>query len=95
LFNNPGHNIEKLFENLEAINKPHEAVKEYEDVHAFLAEIVDCLEPGTKAFFGQVIDDAYPGYEVRKRRATRILPDHLVTAFMQGMRCDDELKVDW
>jgi hypothetical protein len=95
LFHNPGHNIEKLFEHLEAINKPQEVVKEYEEVHAFLSEIADCLEPRTKAFFRQVIDDAYPGYEVRKRRATRILPDHLVTGFIQGMRCDDELSVDW
>jgi hypothetical protein len=70
-------------------------IAEYEQVHLLLLEIIDCLEPRTKAFFRQVIDDAYPGYEVRKRRATRILPDHVVTGFMQGMRFDDELKVEW
>ncbi len=95
LFVNSGNHIEKLFEHLEAINKPEEVVEEYESVHAFLVEISDCLEPRTKTFFRQVIDDAYPGYEVNKRRPTRILPDHLITGFMQGMRFDDELEVDW
>jgi hypothetical protein len=95
LFYDPGNNIEKRFEHLEAINKPQEVVREYEGVHAFLWEVVECLETGARAFFRQVIDDAYPGYEVRKRRPTRILPDYLVTGFMQGSRYDDELAVDW
>jgi hypothetical protein len=73
LFSEPGHNVERFFEHLEAINRPQEVVKDYEEMHGFLSEIADCLEPKTRAFFDQVIDDAYPGYEVRKRRATRIL----------------------
>jgi len=95
LFRNPGHNIEKFFEHLEAISKPREVLREYEEVHVFLAELAGCLEPRLQAFFHLVVDDAYPGYEVRKRRATRILPDHLVTAVMQRMRYDDELNVTW
>jgi len=95
LFSEPGHNVERFFEHLEAINRPQEVVKDYEEVHGFLSEIADCLEPKTRAFFDQVIDDAYPGYEVRKRRATRILPDHLATGFMQGTRYDDELTIEW
>lgn len=95
LFVNSGNHIEKLFEHLEVINKPQDVIEEYENVHAFLIEIADCLEPRTREFFRQVIDDAYPGYEVTKRRATRILPDHLISSFFQGMRFDDELKVDW
>jgi hypothetical protein len=94
LFVNPGHNIEKLFEHLEAINKPLEAVQEYENVHAFLAEVADCLEPRTRSFFRQVIEDAYPGYEVRKRRPTRILPDVTVVGFSENMRFDDDLQID-
>jgi hypothetical protein len=95
LFNDPGDNIGKRFDHLEAIHEPQVVVKEYEGVHAFLWEITECLESRAKEFFRQVINDAYPGYEVRKRRPTRILPDHLVTGFLQGSRYDDELLVDW
>jgi hypothetical protein len=95
LFADPGHNIEKQFEHLELINKPFEVVVEYENVHAFLLEITDCLTDYHKTFFQQVINDAYPGYEVKKRRVTRILPDHIIAGFTQGTRYDDELKVDW
>lgn len=95
LFSVPGHNIEKLFEHIEAVNKPRELVAEYEAVHIFLAEIADCLSSRHKTFFSQVINDGYPGYEVKKQRTTRILPDHVITGFTQGMRCDDELNVNW
>ena len=95
LFNDPGNNLGKHFEQLEATSRPCEAIREYEEVHAFLAELTDCLEPRTKSFFRQVIENAYPGYEVRKRRVTRILPDSIITTFLQGTRYDDELDVYW
>lgn len=95
LFNQPGTHVAKLFEHLESINKPDEVQREYEEVHMFLLEIVECLEPEMQRFFAHVIDDAYPGYEIRKRRVTRILPDHLVTGIIQGMKFDDELDVNW
>ena len=95
LFERPGHNIEKFFEHLEVMNKPQEVIKDYEDVHEFLVEIAGCLDCRTKYFFQQVIEDAYPGYEVRRRGVTRILPDHIVAGFFEGARYDDELEVDW
>ncbi|WP_205932319.1 hypothetical protein, partial [Rhizobium leguminosarum] len=93
LFNEPGINVEKQFDHMEALYEPDDVIREYEAVHEFLVEIRDCLDDRTRAFFDQVITDAYPGYEVRKKRVTRILPDHHITGFMQGMRYDDELNV--
>jgi len=95
LFSSPGNNVEKFFEHQEAIHKPLEVIAEYEAVHVFLAEIADCLDARTRAFFDQVINDAYPGYEVRKRRVTRILPDHIITGMLGGVRYDDDLAVTW
>ncbi len=70
-------------------------MNDYESVHLFLLEIADCLGVRFRSFFDQVISDAYPGFEVKKRRVTRILPDHMMMGFFDGMRFDDELDVDW
>jgi hypothetical protein len=95
LFVNPGNNIERLFEHLEKIHAPDQAINEYEQVHAFLAEIMDCMSAQHRRFFEQVISDAYPGYELKKRRVTRLLPDHVVASIFEGLRYDDQLDVDW
>lgn len=95
LFVEPGNHIEKFFEHLERIQNPQEAVKDYEDAHAFLHEIVECLDSQYRFHFDQVINDPFPGFEVNKRRPTRILPDQVVMSIMQGSRYDDELKVEW
>lgn len=95
LFVEPGHHIEKLFEHLEAIHRPGEAAAEYEHVHIFLAEIVECLDKRRRVFFEQVISDGYPGYELRKSRVTRILLDQVMMCLLPGMRYDDQLKVTW
>jgi hypothetical protein len=95
LFVDGGDNILKVFEHLEQINRPSDIIRDYEAVHGFLHEITTYLTPKHQSFFQQVISDPYPGYEVRKRRVTRILPEHSVTSHFQGMRYDDELNVDW
>jgi hypothetical protein len=93
LFNEPGHNVEKFFDHLEAVSEPLNVVAEYEGMHDFLIEIRDCMDARTRHFFDQVISDAYPGWEVHKRRVTRILPDTVITGSAHGMRYDDELDV--
>jgi hypothetical protein len=95
LFVNPGHNIHVLFEQMERQANPEGLLGEYEELHAFLGEIAGCLTPRHKAFFDQVISDAYPGFEVHKRRPTRLFPDHVIWHAGQGARYDDELNVQW
>lgn len=95
LFVNPGHNIHLLFEQMEMDANPAGLIDEYIEIHGFLAGISECLTPRHKAFFDQVISDAYPGYELRKRRPTRLFPDHLIWHAGEGTRYDDELKVEW
>lgn len=95
LFSTPGHNIERFFEHLEFVNDPQSVISDYEATHAFLLEILECMNDRFKNVVWQVIDDSYPGYEVKKRRVTKILPSHVVTGFIQGTRYDDELNVTW
>jgi hypothetical protein len=39
--------------------------------------------------------ETHPGFEVHKRRVTRILPDAVVMGMLPGIRYDDELDVEW
>jgi hypothetical protein len=95
LFAENGNHLLKLFEHLEAIHAPADVLADYEAVHAFLADIRDMLTPRYQEFLDQVINDPYPGYEVKAKRVTRILPDHNASMMFPGEKFDDELKVKW
>jgi hypothetical protein len=95
LFANPGNHIECLFEQLERLYAPSEVISDYEAVHRFLVEIAECLTERHQAFFEHVITDAFPGYELKKLRVTRILPDHRAMSMLEGIRYDDQLNVQW
>ncbi len=95
LFMEPGNHIPKLFDHLEAIYRPMEAIREYEQAHEFMYEIHSCLEERYQEHFFQVVNDAFPGFEVHKRRPTRILPDQVVMTILPNQRYDDELSVQW
>src|SRR5262249_10463935 len=95
LFVNSGHNVGLLFEQIEKQADPAGLVKEYEELHGFLAEVAGCLSPRHRAFFEGVVSDAYPGFELTKRRPIRLFPDHIVWTRLQGTRYDDQLHVQW
>ena len=91
LFVHPGNSIELLFQYMEAQADPAGLLKEYEQLHDFLAEMTNCLTPRNKRFFEQVVSDAYPGFKLDVRRPTRLFPDHYVWSGFPGMRYDDQL----
>lgn len=95
LFSTGGDHILKFFDHQERLNAPEEVISDYEAVHLFLYEITTYLTPDYKFFFDQVINDPYPGYEVYKKRVTKILPNHNMVALMPGMRFDHDLNVNW
>lgn len=92
LFAEGGDNIGKHFEHLDAINAPKIVVADYEAVHLFLVEITEYLADGYRDFFEHVINDPYPGYEVKKKRVTKILPDYNMKNVFPGSRYDDDLS---
>lgn len=91
IFVDCGDVMDKVFENAERVYGPKRVVSDYESVHLMLIDLMNLLEQGYKSFFLQVIGDAHPGYEIRLKRVTRVLPDHAVSLMMPGMRFDDEL----
>lgn len=95
LFTEPGHHIGRFFADLEQLHRPDVVVQDYEAVHAFLHELTTYLEPPFEEFLPIVINDPFPGFEVRQRRITRILPNHVMMATPVGLRYDDDLRVVW
>lgn len=95
LFAETGDHQMQFFEKLEQLYRPNQVIRDYEDVHAFLHEITTYLVSEVEDFIRQVAETSFPGYEVKKKKVTRILPENIVISFFQGQRYDDELKVDW
>lgn len=95
LFADNGDHLLKLFEHLERIYAPQEVARDYEATHLFLAEVLDLLSPRYRSFFEHVIDDPYPGYEVKTKRVTKILPSYNGAMLVPGERYDDDLQVTW
>lgn len=95
LFSSAGHHVGQFFADLERMHDPATVLHDYEAVHGFLHELTTYLEEYAAYFLDQVIDDPFPGYEVRARRVTKILPNHVMVAMALGLRYDDELRVEW
>lgn len=95
IFTENGNHILTLFEHLESINKPDEVVADYEAVHDFLIDLRNMLEAKFASFIDQVINDPYPGYEMRAKRVTKILPERVAAMEFPNEKYDDELRVSW
>jgi hypothetical protein len=92
LFERAGDSIGTFMSALERQFAPETALRDYENVHMFLAEIVECLEPHARQKISIIMENAYPGYEVNQHRVGVLFSDTVFSAYLQGMRYDDELK---
>ena len=70
-------------------------IDDYIDTHSFLIEIVRNLEPITGLRIWAILEDPYPGYEVRHQRTGILFPNYVVSGYPVGPRYDDELEVEW
>lgn len=95
LFVEPGDDIGKLLETMERLHEPGTVIKDYEDTHAFLAHILNCLEPGQADPVRSILETRYPGYDVNRKITGRLFPDHVAIGHGPGTRYDDELSVSW
>jgi hypothetical protein len=95
LFAEPGDHIGKFFEALERQYQPEAVVKDYEDVHEFLADLTLCLEPGYAQSFWRIIEDRYPGYDIGRKKMGALFTGHYAICNLEGVRYDDELAVTW
>lgn len=95
LFTESGDHIGKFFEALERQYEPKTVIKDYEETHAFLSDILACLEPGLAERVRTIMEDPYPGYDIDRNKTGALFPHRFVVVAGQGVRYDDELAVTW
>jgi hypothetical protein len=95
LFDASGDHLLKYFEHLEALYAPHKVKKDYEAVHLFLIDLRNLLSPSYRDFFDQVINDPFPGFELKAKGVTKILPEHVAAMLLPNERLDEDLEVNW
>lgn len=94
LYKDSGDHIGKVFETLERQHQPHIVMKDYEDVHIFLHDIVGHLVPEAQLSFWRIMEDNYPGYDVNRKKVGTLFPKHAVMGMLEGIRYDDELVIE-
>lgn len=94
LYAEGGDHVATFFSNLERQYDPAGAVKDYEDVQAFLEYVLQCIDPRGQESARMIVEDSYPGWRPETNRVGKLFPDHIVNVYM-GVRYDDELKVAW
>lgn len=95
LYQQSGDHIAEFFANLERQYDPESAVQDYEDMHIFLAYLMNCLTASARELFRMIVDDPYPGWNPTTLRCGHLFPAQNVHGYPQGLRFDDELDVDW
>lgn len=96
LFKESGDHIGKIFEALERQHQPSTVIKDYEDVYAFLLDVIACLKPGLAKEVWGVLEDPYPGYDSTRKITGVLFPDYVAVPVLPcGIRYDDELAVTW
>jgi len=95
LFKRSGDHIGQFLEASEKRHQPETVIKDYENTYEFLLEIVACLDPGAVTAFWEIMEHAYPGYELGRKITGRLFPDYVTASYLQGLRYDDELAVNW
>jgi hypothetical protein len=92
LFKESGDNLGKMFEALERQHQPQEVINNYEAVHMFLLEIVECLNSNVRDGFWRIMEDSKPGYDINRKKVGALFPEHTILAIMPGLKYDDELS---
>jgi hypothetical protein len=95
IFAEAGDHLGKFYEMMEKQYQPERVLRDYEATYAFLVEIMNSLEEDLQDAFWRILEDRYPGYDVKRQITGVLFPDYIATSYMAGMRYNDELKVDW
>lgn len=90
-----GDHIGQFHASLAKHYRPEETVADYEATHMMLLEIADALNPENEHFFWAVMNDAYPGFDVNRKKCGHLFPDHFVSSHYAEQRYDDDLEVEW
>lgn len=72
--------------------RPQRVIDDYLAMHHVIHEILAHMEPAFRAAIESVMNDTQPGWDSRRRKIGSLFPDHVVSAFMPGLRYDTELR---
>ena len=95
LFAEPGDQTFRYFEAIEHQYRPETVIRDYEDVHEFLAELTSCLKPQYAKSFRRLEEDHFPGFDILRRKIGCLFPHNYINLYMQGERFEDDLAVTW
>jgi hypothetical protein len=95
LFVEAGDHIGKFIESIERQAQPEVVLKDYEDTHEFLAFLGTCLEENLQFEFWRVIEDNYPGFDVKRKKAGALFPGRIITERHEKVKYDSDLGVSW
>lgn len=93
LYKEGGDIIGKFMEERKAHINPVKTIRDYEDTHTFLIDVVACLESKLAARVWQVLEEFYPGYDERRRIVGKLLPKNMAIMYGAGVRYDDQLQM--
>jgi hypothetical protein len=93
LFKEPGDHLAKYFDSLSRRYDTDAVIADYENVHLFFVYIATLLNPDMRSGFWQTMESQFPGFDVNRKKAGVLLPEHISMAALQGTRYDDELNV--
>ncbi|MDE0921797.1 hypothetical protein [Aurantimonas coralicida] len=91
LYTESGDHIKKLLEQIENLHAPQVVLSDYRATHLFLFRILECMRAPVREWFYHVINDPFPGFEVKKKRVTKVLPEFNMIAHFQGIVYDDAI----
>jgi hypothetical protein len=93
LFKAPGDRFGKFLDSMERQYEPDVVIRDYENTHAFLNDLINHLEPGLTREIWFILEDHYPGYDIGRKKVGHLFPGNLVHSAVEGIKYDDELKV--
>lgn len=92
LFKEPGDHLAKYFDSLSRRYDVDTVSADCENVHLSFAYVASLLRPDVRSGFWKLMESRLPGYDVNRKIAGVLLPEHTATGAMPGTRYDDELN---
>lgn len=95
LYPSGGDHVGEFHASLAKLYRPEEAIADYEATQLMLLDIADALKPEAKTGFWMVMNDAFPGFDVNRKKCGHLFPDRIIGGQYNDQRFDDDLEVSW
>ncbi|MBV8849547.1 MAG: hypothetical protein JOZ16_08165 [Methylobacteriaceae bacterium] len=72
--------------------RPQDVMDDYIATHEFIIEVLDHMKPANRKGMIMIMADTQPGWDARRGIAGKLFPDHVVSTYYPGLRCDNDLE---